>query len=120
MKKIMAFEQAIENKVSSLREAGINPTLFWAYRNSIEAENEKIDFSECIWEKEIEDIVNCLKENGIYEFTISSTFSGLIETLEVFEKHGYQMAGLTKVNANHKDWRSNKRAIIPAIRMLKI
>ena len=120
MKKITAFEKAIENQVKDLRAVGINPTLFWAYRNSIEAENERIDFGERIWENEIEDITNCLKQNGIYEFTISSTFSGLIETLAIFEKHGFQMAGLTEVNATYTDWQTNKRKRIPAIRMMNI
>lgn len=120
MKKIEAFEQAIENKVNDLRKNGINPTLFWAYRNSIEAGNEKINFSECIWENEIEDITNCLKENGVVEFTISSTFSSLIETLAVFQKHGYQMAGLTDVKTNYTDWQTGENKVVPAIRMLYV
>ena len=40
-------------------------------------------------------IAQTLKSNGITEFTISSTFSSLIETLAAFEKHGISMAGLT-------------------------
>ena len=120
MKKITAFEKAIENQVKDLRAVGINPTLFWAYRNSIEAENERIDFGECIWENEIEDITNCLKQNGIYEFTISSTFSSLIETLAEFQKHGFQMAGLTEVKARYTEACSNEKKRIPAIRMLCI
>ena len=120
MKKIEAFEQAIENKVPNLREAGINPTLFWAYRNLEDTGNDKIDFNEVIWEHEIEDIANCLKENGITEFTISSTFSSLIETLAEFQKHGFQMAGLTEVNARYTEVGSNEKKCIPAIRMLSI
>lgn len=120
MKKIEMFEKAIENKIPNLREAGINPTLFWAYRTLEETGNEKIDFNECIWEHEIEDIANCLKENEIYEFTISSTFSSLIETLAEFQKYGFQMAGLTEVNATYKDWETGLNKRIPAIRMLSI
>ena len=120
MKKIEAFEQAIESKVKDLRAEGINPTLFWAYRQSLEAGNEKIDFSECIWEHEIEDIAKCLKENGVYEFTISSTFSSLIETLAEFHKHGFQMAGLTEVYARYTDYNTGKNKVIPAIKMLCI
>ena len=120
MKKIEAFELAIENKVKDLRAEGINPTLFWAYRESIEAGNEKINFSECIWEQEIEDISNCLKANGIVEFTISSTFSSLIETLAEFQKHGFQMAGLTEVNARYSSVGSDEKAKLPAIKMLSI
>ena len=58
-------------------------------------------------------------ENGITEFTISSTFSSLIPTLAAFDKHGFKMAGSTEVNANYTDWQTNKRARIPAIRMTR-
>ena len=118
MKKIEAFEKAIENKIPNLREAGINPTLFWAYRTLEETGNERIDFNECIWEHEIEDIAKCLKENGIYEFTISSTFSSLIETLAEFQKHGFKMAGLTEVNARYTSIGSDEKAKLPAIRII--
>ena len=118
MKKIESFEQAIENKVKDLRAEGINPTLFWAYRTLEETENDKIDFNEIIWDYEIEDIANCLKENGIVEFTISSTFSSLIETLAEFQKYGFQMAGLTEVNARYTAIGSNEKAKLPAIRMI--
>ena len=118
MKKIDLFEKAIAEQAASLKDWGINPTLFWAYRNSITAGNDQIDFSETIWDTDIEEITKTLKENGISEFTISSTFSSLIPTLAEFAKHGFQMAGLTEVRANYTDWQTNERAVIPAIRMV--
>ena len=117
MKKIELFEKAIAEQAASLKDLGINPTLFWAYRNSITAGNDQIDFSETIWDTDIEEITKTLKENGISEFTISSTFSSLISTLAEFAKHGFQMAGLTEVRGNYTDWQTNERAVIPAIRM---
>lgn len=117
MKKIELFERAIAEQAASLKDLGINPTLFWAYRNSITAGNDQIDFSETIWDTDIEEITKTLKENGISEFTISSTFSSLIPTLAEFAKHGFQMAGLTEVRGNYTDWQTNERAVIPAIRM---
>ena len=49
MKEIRAFEKAIEDKVKSLKDAGINSTLFWAYRTSKEESgNDLIDFNEVI------------------------------------------------------------------------
>ena len=45
MKKIAAFENAITNRVKDIRVEGINSTAFWAYRKSIEAGNDLIDFS---------------------------------------------------------------------------
>ena len=117
MKKIELFERAIAEKTGSLKEWGINPTLFWAYRNSITAGNDRIDFSETIWDSDIEEITKTLKENGISEFTISSTFFSLIPTLAEFAKHGFQIAGLTEVKANYTDFQTQERAVIPAIQM---
>ena len=117
MKKIELFERAIAEQAASLKDWGINPTLFWAYRNSITAGNGQIDFSETIWDSDIEEITKTLNENGISEFTISSTFSSLILTLAEFAKHGFQMAGLTEVRANYTDFQTQERAVIPAIRM---
>ena len=117
MKRIELFERAIAEKARNLKDYGINSTMFWAYRKSIEAGNDSIDFGEVIWDEDIEAITECMKENGITEFTISSTFSSLIPTLAAFEKHGFAMDGLTEVNATYTDWQTGQRARIPAIRI---
>lgn len=120
MKKIELFERAIEEKAANLNDYGINATLFWAYRESIEAGNEQINFSEVIWDKDIDEISKTLLNNEIYEFTISSTFSSLIPTLAEFEKQGFKMDGLTKVKSRHKNWETGEKEILPAIRMVSI
>lgn len=119
MKKIEAFENAIANRVNDIRAIGINSTAFWAYRRSEEAGNDLIDFSEVIWDEDIEAIAETFRQNGITEFTISSNFSGLIPTLAAFEKQGFRMAGITEVNATYTDWQTGKNARVPAIRMQK-
>lgn len=117
MTKIELFERAIAEKAENLKDWGINGTAFWAYRKSIDADNDLIDFSEVIWDEDIDAIVQTFTDNGITEFTISSTFSSLIPTLAAFDKHGFKMEGITEVNANYTDWQTGKRAKIPAIRM---
>lgn len=117
MKEIESFENARLAKVD-LREVGINPTMYWAYFNSKEVGNELIDFNEVIWDQDIEAIVKTCKENGVTEFTISSSFSSLIETLVEFEKHGCKMNGLTKVYARYTNWQTGEHAVIPAIKMV--
>lgn len=119
MKKIATFENAIANRVKDIRAEGINATAFWAYRKSIDAGNDLIDFSEVIWDEDVELIAETFKQEGIDEFTISSTFSGLIATLAAFDKSGYKMAGITEVNANYTDWNTNERARVPAIRLVR-
>ncbi len=117
MKEIKIFEQAKDKDNEFFRTHSINPTLFWAYRNSQRANNELIDFSETIWEEDIAPTVTFLRNEGITEFTISSTFSSLIATLAAFEKHGCTMNGLTEVNATYTDFVTGEPKRIPAIRM---
>lgn len=118
-KKIELFEGAIAEQAASLKDYGINATAFWAYRKSIDAGNELIDFSEVIWDTDIEAIAETFNTAGVTEFTISSTFSSLIPTLAAFEKQGFKMNGLAEVNANYTDWQTGERARIPAIKMQK-
>ena len=61
MKEIRTFEEAIEQNARSLKELGINGTLFWAYRTSKETGNELIDFNEVIGDYDIEEIAHLLK-----------------------------------------------------------
>jgi len=117
MKTIELFEKAMTEGNEFFKENGFNPTLFAAYRLQKDSGNELIDFSEVIWTQDIEPISEFFKAQGITEFTISSTFSSLIETLAAFEKQGFCMNGLTEVKANYTDFTTGEKKIIPAIRM---
>lgn len=116
MKKIQKFEDAITTG-ASLKALGINATMFEAYRNSLEAGSNLLNFSEVIWDEDVDAITEACRENGITAFTISSTFSSLIATLAAFEKCGVQMDGLTTVKTRYTDWRTGEQASAPAIRM---
>ena len=65
MKDIKQYEDAIEKKVASLKDEGINGTMFWAYRHSKAAGCDDLNFYETIWESDIEYIVNTCRANGI-------------------------------------------------------
>lgn len=117
MKKIEAFENAIANKVKDIRAIGINSTMFWAYRDSQEAENDLLNFFEVIWDEDVANIVEACREYGIHEFTISSTFSSLIEKLAEFEKHGCKLAGLTTVKTRHTNFITGEKEIVHAVLM---
>ena len=114
MKEVKFFEQA-KAKKASFKESGINSTMYWAYENSKKAGNETIDFSDVIWDGDIEPIVKACRANGISYITISSTFSGLITSLAAFEKQGCKLDGLTEVKANYTDWETGEKEILPAI-----
>lgn len=119
MKEIRRFEELMNAKGNiSLKDAGVNSTLYWAYRISKEeSENDLIDFNEVIWDYDIKEIADSMRAEGIKEFTMSSAFSSLIETLAEFEKNGIYMNGLTTVNARYTDWETGEHSRIPAIKM---
>ena len=119
MKKIELFERAIAERAERLQDYGINSTAFWAYRKSIDAGNDLIDFSDVIWDYDIDPILDDCRKFGITEFTISSTFSNLIATIAEFEKRGCHLAGLTEVNDRYgMDWDTGERRQLPAFKMV--
>ena len=123
MKDIKQYEDAIEKKVASLKDKGINGTMFWAYRHSKAAGCDDLNFYETIWESDIEYIVNTCRANGIKVITISSTFSGLTEDLWEFCKRGCAVDGMKLVPMHNTDWDWEKkeevRKQVPAV-ILKI
>jgi hypothetical protein len=118
MKKINWIEDLKAKGNFKLSDHKINFTTYWAYNNSLEAENETLDFSEVIWPQDIPEIVDFCKANGFEEITISSTFSSMITVLAKFEELGCKMAGLTKVNKRWTDIATGKHEQAPAIRMI--
>lgn len=71
MKEIRRFEELMNAEGNiSLKDAGVNSTLYWAYRISKEeSENDLIDFNEVIWDYDIKEIADSMRAEGIKEFT---------------------------------------------------
>ena len=113
MINIEAIEKVLAKKITC-EDANVNYYVFNAYLQSKLDKQEILDFGECIWEKDIEPIITFCKENGIEEITISSRFSGLLETLEIFIGYGCEMVGLTRVNRVEWGGEVNK---IPAMKL---
>lgn len=120
MKRIEILDKAIADRIRDVRAIGINPTLLGAYKTSLKVDNDKINFDEVIWDDEIKDIAAELIAYGVCEFTISSNYSGLIKALAAFQKYGFQMAGITEVNAGYRNAFTEDYEKIPAIRMMNI
>ena len=43
------------------------------YEEAVERGNEHIDLNEVIWDKDVESLIQLLRENGVEYFTFSST-----------------------------------------------
>lgn len=108
----------------SWADLGVQPTLGQAYNYSKDAENELPNFGEVIWDEEIPAILANCRELGIHEFTISSTFSSLIQTIATFEELGCNLDGIVRINSRYEiDWacingeQAQVRKQIPAFKM---
>jgi hypothetical protein len=121
MEKIEILEEAFENR-KVLADSGINHTFAVAYFYSREAGNDLINFSEVIWDYDIDEIIENCRRFGIKGFTISSTFSSLILTIAEFQKRGIELDGLTEINSRSDDWKAllegeRRKERIPAFRL---
>jgi hypothetical protein len=109
MKNIEKFEQAIKNK-TTYAESGINYTMINAYVNSKTAENEILNFDDIIWEKDVLPIINECDNQDIEYITISSSFSGLVEMLKLFQDYGCEIIKMVEVKSKYRD-------AIPAVKI---
>ena len=73
------------------------------YETARENGNACLDISEVVWEKDVESLISCMRENGISEFTFSSGWSSAVETAWLFTQNGCEVAGMAEVNGgmNH-------------------
>lgn len=112
MKKIAAVEKALASK-EAYKASGINSTVCSAYKESKISEKEFIDFNNVIWDNEVLEIVKQLKEFDVKQFTISSGYSNLLDTVQVFVDNGCTVKGLIKINKK-SNW-NNEVEQIPAL-----
>ena len=111
--------EAIENAKPRMRweEIGCQWTLGQAYLYSKEAGNDLPNFADVIWDEHIETILADCRKLGVKEFTISSTFSSLIETIAKFEELGCSLDGIVKVRDRHTHFGTDEHKLIPAFKM---
>ena len=70
------------------------------YETAMENGNARLDISEVVWEKDVESLISCMRENGISEFTFSSGWSSAVETAWLFTQNGCELAGLVEINGS--------------------
>ena len=104
-----------ESSGKTLKELGINRDVYWAYKSSIEASNELINFSDLIDEEDAEAVINCCRENNIKEFTISSNSTGMIRSIMALEAQGCRLIGTAMINRDNPHYFDNKQ--VSAIKM---
>ena len=70
--------------------------------------NEYIDLNDCIWDRDVKELIDSFREYGIEAFTFSSGWSGAAETAWLFTKNGCTLEGLVEINGSHKAFMSEE------------
>lgn len=74
-------------------------------------ENELLDFSGNIWERDMDAVAAEIRRLGIKEFTVSASGTRLLEMLADFEKRGFRVAGFRGIRTG-SDEEKTKPAIL--------
>jgi hypothetical protein len=97
---LRAEYQKAMNRIAA--KAGENKQTYkqiWrAYEKSRDNENEILNFDDVIWDRDVEALAACMKENGIREFTYSCRATDAIETLWLFKEAGCEIGEMIEVN----------------------
>lgn len=83
------------------------------YETARDNGNDLLDLQDTIWEKDVKELVDCMREYGIGRFTFSSTWSSSVEIAWLFTKNGCALEGMTTVQGSEKLF-SREREISPA------
>lgn len=79
------------------------------YEVARDSGNIYLDISEVVWDKDVEALISCMRDNGIDHFTFSSTWSSAVETAWLFLQNGCTLEGLIEINSRHKDLFTGER-----------
>ena len=100
-----AAEKAYGEAKDRMADKGDIAWRIWrAYEHSRENENKILNYDDIIWDRDVEAITACLKENGIREFTYSCRATDAVETLWLFKEAGCTIGEMVEVNLRKDLW----------------
>ena len=102
-KSYQALSQRIENRGAGYAKG------YRLYEEAVERGNEHIDLNEVIWDKDVESLIQLLRENGVEYFTFSSTWSSAVEIAWLFTQNGCTLEGLVEVNSPYTNTFTGER-----------
>ena len=110
-----AARAAINELWASIDEKGaVYTRIYRDYKDSMDKGNAYIDFHDVIWDKDVESLVTCMRENGIDRFTFSSGWSSAVETAWLFTENGCHLVGITQINGSRNFFKEEEYDKAPA------
>jgi hypothetical protein len=107
-----AAREAAKEAEDRIDEMGDIAWKIWrAYEKSRDNENEILDFDDIIWDRDVEALTACMRENGIKAFTYSCRATDAVETLWLFKRQAARSARwLRSTSGRTSSAKATKRA----------
>lgn len=110
-----AARAAIHELWGSIATKGqVYTRIYQDYKNSRDRGNKDIDLHDVIWDKDVPDMIACMRENGIERFTFSSGWSSAVETAWLFQENGCKLQALIQINGDEDIWNDGQYKKAPA------
>jgi hypothetical protein len=101
-------------KANILAESRAFQRVYRMYESSMNRGNAAIDINEVIWDKDLDDLMDAMKENGITRFTYSSEWSSAVLTAWKFIEAGWKLVGMEMINGCNTDYSEKSYVKVPA------
>ena len=92
-----AHQEICEIIQSLISEDDVQRFIWYAYKESRDNGNKYINFSNLTRKHKVNDYVRCMKKQGFTHFTMTSTWSNVVEVAWRFEEAGCELCGMTHV-----------------------
>ena len=86
-----------------------------AWRQSLEHENEELQMDDFLWDREVSDFVDCLREAGIKTFIYTNDSTALMRNLHELTNTGCSMDGLCTIKRMERRFGENREEEILGI-----
>ena len=74
---------------------------FWSWKNSVHFGNNELEVSDFIWDKNVTEFVNTLREAGIKSFVVTNQSTALMQNLHAFVENGCELVELCVFKRGH-------------------
>ena len=82
------------------KQGGFTHTIWNNCRHALDNGNSLIDLNCSISKKNIVHVVECLRKNGVTEFTFSSTWNGAVDTAWFLQQNGCILSGIVEIRGD--------------------
>lgn len=96
--KIQEDLRTISDMVDELVERdNVNLKVWRDYKDSLNKGNDYLDIYHTLKDEQVKPFVECMQKQGLTHFTISSTWSSMVELAWLFQQEGCEVVGMTEV-----------------------